>query len=145
MFAAATNGGVVTFSSTEFGFYLRLEPGDELVRCLIQFAREQEVDEAIVSGVGAVTEVELGTGGDGAREHRRVSLQEQLEACSLTGTVTLVDGEPFPCLRGSFARADYSVLGGHVYLAVCGAGMNLAVHPVGSHGSEPDSADVASN
>lgn len=135
----------MTFSSTEFGFYLRLEPGDELVRCLIQFAREQEVDEAVVSGVGAVTEVELGTGGDGAREHRRVSLNEQLEACSLTGTVTLIDGEPFPCLRGSFARADYSVLGGHVYEAVCGAGMNLAVHLVSSHCREPDRADVAPN
>jgi predicted DNA-binding protein with PD1-like motif len=118
----------VTFSHTDFGFLLKLEPGDELLRSLIQFARAQEVDAAIITGIGSVSEAEIGAGGGREREHRRRTLMEPLEACSLTGTVTLVDGEPFPHLHGTFARADHSLLGGHVYQAVCAAGLEIAVH-----------------
>jgi uncharacterized protein len=117
----------VTFATTDFGYLIYLEPGDELLRCLIQFAREQEVDTAIVSGLGSVSELELGTGGSRDREHRRSTLQEPLEICSLTGTLTLVDGEPFPHLHGSFARQDHSLVGGHIYQAVCAMGAELAL------------------
>lgn len=138
----------MTFSSTESGYFILLEPGDELIRCLIQFAREHELDAAVVTGHGAVTEVELGSGGDQQREHRRSRVTEPLEACSLTGTVTLLDGEPFPHLHGSFARPDYSVLGGQVYLAVCGTRLEIVMRVIGAvpdrglqHGPGP--ADVA--
>ena len=117
----------MTFAVTDFGYILSLEPGDELIRGLIQFAREQEVDAAVLTGIGAVTEVELGAGGLRERDHRRTAVSEPLEACSLTGTLTLVDGEPFPHLHGCFARHDHSVIGGHVYLAICGGGIEVAV------------------
>jgi uncharacterized protein len=117
----------VTFATTEFGYLVYLDPGDEVVRCLIQFAREQEVDCALVTGLGAVAELELGAGGGRDREHRRSHLHEPLEICSLTGTLTLVDGEPFPHLHGSFARRDHSLVGGHIYQAVCATGAELAV------------------
>ena len=44
----------MTFSYTDFGYILVLEPGDEVVRCLIQFAREYEIENAVLSGVGSV-------------------------------------------------------------------------------------------
>jgi uncharacterized protein len=128
IFAAAIgHGGGVTSTSTDFGFLLTLQPGDEVVRCLIQFARAQEVDAAVVSGIGSISEAELGAGGSRGREHRRRTVAEPLEACSITGTVTLVDGEPFPHLHGTFARADHSLLGGHVYQAVCATSVELAI------------------
>jgi predicted DNA-binding protein with PD1-like motif len=117
----------VTFATTDFGYLVFLEPGDELLRCLIQFARDQEIEAAVVTGLGGVTELELGTGAARDREQRLNTLRESLEICSLTGTLTLVDGEPFPHLHGSFARRDYSVIGGHVYQAVCATTAELAV------------------
>jgi len=117
----------LTSATTDFGYILLLEPGEDLIRSLIQFAREQEVDAAVVTGIGAVAEVELGAGGLRERDQRRQLITEPLEACSLTGSVTLVDGEPFPHLHGTFARADHSVIGGHVYLALCGGGLEIAV------------------
>jgi uncharacterized protein len=127
----------VTFASTDFGFILVLEPGDELVRCLIQFAREHEVESAVLTGIGSTVEVELGVGRSRSHERRRV-LSEPLEARSLTGTVTLLDGEPFPHLHGTFARADASVVGGHVYQAVCGSTFQLAVRVSGEPPSGRD-------
>jgi uncharacterized protein len=117
----------VTFASTDFGFILSLEPGDELVRCLIQFAREQEVESAALTGMGSTVEVELGVGGGRSSEQQRRVLSEPLQACSLTGIVTLLDGEPFPRLYGTFARADASVVGGPVYQAVCGSTLQLTI------------------
>lgn len=117
----------MTSTPTEFGYLLLLEPGDEVVRCLIQFARAQEVDAAVVNGIGSVSEAELGAGSGRERDHRRRTVAEPLEACSLTGTVTLVDGEPFPHLHGTFARADHSLLGGHVYQAVCSTSVELVL------------------
>lgn len=122
----------MTFSHTDFGYMLALEPGDEVVRCLIQFAREYEIDSAVLSGVGTVSEVELGSGGGRERQPRRTHLAEPLETCSLTGALTLVDGEPFPHLHGSFARTDATVLGGHVYQAVCATALQLAVQVTGA-------------
>jgi uncharacterized protein len=127
IFAAAPDGGFVTFSSTESGYFITLQPGDELVRCLIQFARDQEIDMAMITGAGSISEVELGTGSAGRRDQRRSRFAEPLEACALTGTLTLVDGEPFPRLFGSFARLDNTMLGGHIFQAVCGAGAEVLV------------------
>jgi uncharacterized protein len=117
----------VTFHPTDFGYILDLEPGDELVRCLIQFAREQEVETAVLAGTGSATEVELGTGAVPEADPQRRVLREPLEACSLNGTVTLLDGEPFPYVHGTFARADATVVGGRIYQAVCGGGFQLVV------------------
>ena len=128
--AAALHGGMVTFTTTDFGYFVRLEPGDELIRSLIRFAREQEVDAALLTGIGSLAEVELGVGGGRDRLHRRSHLAEPLEACSLTGTLTLVDGEPFPHLHGSFARADHTLIGGHVYEAVASTVVELAVQMI---------------
>jgi uncharacterized protein len=126
----------VTFSSTEFGYLLSLEPGDELIRCLIQFAREQEIDAAVLSGIGSLSELEIGAEVRRGRDQPRRLLEEPLETCSLNGTLTLVDGEPFPHLHGSFARQDLTVIGGHVFLAVCASAVDLAVHvctPLAAH------------
>lgn len=116
----------MTYSTTDYGYNIILDAGDEVIRCLIQFAREEEVDTAFVSGIGSVSEVELGTGAAG-RNERRGRLAGPLETCSLTGTLTLVDGQPFPHLHGSFARQDYSLVGGHVYQAVCATRLELAI------------------
>lgn len=117
----------MTFATTDFGYFVRLEPGDELICSLIQLAREQEVDAALLTAVGSLTEVELGSGTGRDRLHARTRLTEPLDACSITGTLKLVDGEPFPHLHGSFARADHSVIGGHIYQAVSGSGVDIAL------------------
>jgi uncharacterized protein len=124
------SGGSVTFSSTDFGYILDLEPGDELVRCLIQFARDQEVESAVLVGTGSAAEVELGTSAGHETAPQRRVLREPLEASSLNGTVTLLDGEPFPCVHGTFARVDATVVGGRVFQAVCGGGFQLVVRLV---------------
>jgi uncharacterized protein len=117
----------VTFCTTEYGFILSLDPGDEVINCLIRFARQRDIDHASIAGAGALGEVELGSPPGSTSGQRRL-LNGPLEARSLTGTLTLLDGQPFPHLRGAFVRPDGSVAGGHVYQAVCREGLELAIH-----------------
>ncbi|HEX6306998.1 MAG TPA: PPC domain-containing DNA-binding protein [Longimicrobiales bacterium] len=112
-------------SYTDFGFVLILEPGDDVVRCLIQFARDHEIEAALVTGTGTISEIEMG--GADASPDRRTRITLPHGACSLHGSISLVDGEPYPELRGVLTRADCSLLGGRVYQAVCAGRVEIVV------------------
>lgn len=118
----------MTSCTTEYGFILSLDTGDEVINCLIRFARQRDIDHAVVAGTGRMDEVELGCPPGHGPGRRRRLLNEPLEARSLTGTLTLLDGQPFPRLYGAFVRSDGSVAGGHVYQAVCREALDLAIH-----------------
>jgi hypothetical protein len=105
-----------------------LEPGDELIRSLIRFARQQDVDAAAVYGIGSVRDVELGFYRSAASEYVRRRFEEPLETCSIIGNISLLDGEPFPHVHGTFARADFTAIGGHIFEAVCSVTLELSVH-----------------
>ncbi|HEX7088867.1 MAG TPA: PPC domain-containing DNA-binding protein [Longimicrobiales bacterium] len=113
---------------TSFGYVLALEPGDELIRSLIAFARNEDVDGAALTGLGSVRGVELGFYHLDRQEYGRLHLDEPLEVCALAGNLALLDGEPFPHVHGIFGRPDGSTLGGHVFEAVCSVTLELAVH-----------------
>src|SRR6185369_7658603 len=110
------------------GYIVVLEKGDELVRSLIAFARQYDVDSATLIGFGAVTEVELAAS-IGRVTERRIRFRGPLEICALQGTIGLLDGEPFPHVHGSFSRADCTTIGGHICEAVCAGILELIVQP----------------
>jgi uncharacterized protein len=116
------------YRETPFGFVVVLEPGDELIHSLIRFARQEDLEAGSVIGIGAVRAVELGFYDTVRCEYDRRRFDEALEACSLIGNIGLVDGEPFPHVHGTFGRADFSTLGGHVFEAVCAVTVELSVH-----------------
>jgi uncharacterized protein len=112
----------VQYTATPFGYIMVLDPGEELITSLIRIARHEDIDGAALAGIGTVRDVELGfyhlrSPDDGGYE--RHVFDEPLAACSLTGTISLVDGEPFPHVHGVFGRPDCTTLGGHVFGAVC--------------------------
>lgn len=116
------------YRETPFGFIVVLEPGDELIHSLIRFARQQDLDAGSVIGIGAVRAVELGFYDTVRCEYDRRRFDESLEAVSLVGNLGLVDGEPFPHVHGTFGRADFSVIGGHVFEAICAVTLELGIH-----------------
>lgn len=115
------------FERASFGYVVALEPGEELIRSLIRFARREEVEAGALTGLGAVRGVELGFYDLARQAYERRRLDEELEACALVGNLALVDGEPFPHVHGVFGRRDCTVVGGHVFEAVCSVTLELAV------------------
>lgn len=113
---------------TPFGFMLVLEPGDELIRSLTALARQEDIDGATISGSGRVRELEIGFFDPLKNGFHRRCFREHLEMCSLTGTLPLLDGEPFPQLHGIFSRNDFTTIGGQVFEAICGELVEIGVY-----------------
>jgi uncharacterized protein len=119
---------VVQAQKTPFGFMVVLDPGDELIRSLTALARQEDIDGATISGAGRVRELDLGVYDPLAADHHRKNFQDHFEMCSLTGSLALLDGEPFPQLHGVFSRTDFSIIGGQIFEAVCAESMEVAIY-----------------
>ena len=94
--------------------------GEELMAGLDEFAREQELAGAWVDIVGGAAGATLGFYDPTAREYRWQEFTEPLEITGLHGNLSWVDGRPAWHVHGTFSRADYSVLGGHVKKCLIG-------------------------
>ena len=86
------------------------------------------MDAAAVYGIGSVRDIELGFYEPVRTEYKRRRFEEPLEACALIGNVSLLDGEPFPHVHGTFARGDFTTVGGHIFEAICSVTLELSVH-----------------
>lgn len=100
--------------SDESTFALVLDTGDEVMTCLLEFAREQGLSAAHFTAIGAFESVVLGYFDWQARDYRRIPLDEQVEVVSLLGDVALQDGEPRLHAHAVVGRADGTAWGGHL-------------------------------
>jgi uncharacterized protein len=118
----------VQAEKTPFGFILILEPGDEVIRSVTALARQEDIDGAAITGSGRVRELELGFYDPIEGDYKRRCFRDHLELCSLTGTIPLLDGQPYPQLHGVFGRSDFSTMGGLIFEAVCGEVIEIGVY-----------------
>lgn len=103
---------------TDHGWLLRLDRGEEILESLRTFAREHAIGCALVSGIGAVGETELGFFTPATRTYDRHTLQGDHEILSLSGNLSVMDGEPFPHCHLIVCGPDLVARGGHLFRGV---------------------------
>ena len=91
-----------------------LDTGDEVVGALGQFVREQEVEAASVTAIGAFRRAILGYFQWETKQYKQISVEEQVEVLSLIGDVAVADQGPTLHLHAVLGKADGSVVGGHL-------------------------------
>jgi hypothetical protein len=94
-----------------------LDTGDEVIESLIRFVREQEVEAASITAIGAFTDAVLGYFDWQTKQYRRIPVTEQVEVLSVLGDVAVSEGQPTLHVHAVLGRADGSVLGGHLLAA----------------------------
>ena len=98
----------IVFASSVTAHALRLEPGDDLRVSLIQYCAQANLSATtVLSCVGSLSEMRLRLAGADAF----LDLEESLEIVSLVGTICADADHHLHC---AVARADGSVLGGHI-------------------------------
>ena len=102
------------FDAASGTYLLVLHKGEELMRALDEFAVAQDLRGAWVDIVGGASGATLGYYDPVAKAYEWRSFDEDLEITGLHGNLALVDGVPMWHVHGTFSRADFSVLGGHV-------------------------------
>jgi predicted DNA-binding protein with PD1-like motif len=93
---------------------LVFDKGDEVMAGLLRFASEQEITAAHFTAIGAFSDVTLGFLDPESKEYEPIELDEQVEAVSLVGDVTLEDDEPRIHVHVVVGKRDGSAHGGHL-------------------------------
>ena len=91
-----------------------LDTADEVVDTLGRFVREQEVEAASVTAIGAFRRALLGYFQWDTKEYKKISVEEQVEVLSLLGDVAVGDQGPTLHLHAVLGKSDGSVVGGHL-------------------------------
>jgi predicted DNA-binding protein with PD1-like motif len=99
-------------------FILVFATGDELAEGLLQFAQQQRLSASSFRAIGALSSVRLGWLNWESKQYEpSVALDEQMELCSLTGDVALLDGRPVVHAHAVIAKKDGTAHGGHLLQA----------------------------
>ena len=91
-----------------------LDTGDEVIGELGKFVREQEVEAASLTAIGAFSRAVLGYFRWESKQYKKIPVGEQVEVLSLLGDVAVGDQGPTLHLHAVLGKADGSVVGGHL-------------------------------
>jgi len=95
-------------------YAVALETGDEALGSLQDFIREQEVEAASLTAIGAFRSAVLGYFDWQTKQYRRIAVDEQVEVLSLIGDVAVAEGVPTLHVHAVLGKADGSTVGGHL-------------------------------
>ncbi|WP_202319755.1 PPC domain-containing DNA-binding protein [Archaeoglobus neptunius] len=98
------------------GLFLRLDYGRGIVEQLSSFLEEKNIQTALISGIGAVRNAEIGYYDQNRKEYVKRKIDMPMEILSLTGNVSLKDGKPFPHIHVVLG-VDGDIYGGHLFEA----------------------------
>ncbi|MBV9586257.1 MAG: DNA-binding protein [Alphaproteobacteria bacterium] len=91
-----------------------LSKGDEAMQSLQQFVREQKIDTAALTAIGAFERAVIGYFDWDQKDYKRIPVEEQVEVLSLVGDVAESKGEPALHIHAVLGKSDGSVVGGHL-------------------------------
>ncbi len=105
----------LTFSS---GILIKLERGEEVTAALQGFLAENQIAAGTITGLGGVSNAELGFYDLASRIYQRTTIAGNLELVSYQGNITVVDGAPFIHAHALVSGPDYRPYAGHFFSAV---------------------------
>jgi uncharacterized protein len=94
-----------------------LDTGDEVAAELAKFVRQNEVEAASVTGIGAFHDALLGYFDWETKQYKQIAVDEQVEVLSLLGDVAVAAEGPSLHLHAVLGKADGSAVGGHLLAA----------------------------
>src|ERR1700745_4070185 len=95
-------------------YAVALDTGDEVIGELGKFVRDQEVEAASLTAIGAFNRAVLGYFQWEIKQYKKIAVDEQVEVFSLLGDVAVGDQGPTLHLHAVLGKSDGSVVGGHL-------------------------------
>jgi predicted DNA-binding protein with PD1-like motif len=102
----------------ERSYAVVLATGEEPIECLTRFARDEKLDCARFTAIGAFSDAVLAFFDVHTREYQHLPIEQQTEVLSIVGDVALgPDGKPQLHAHAVLGRRDGSTFGGHLIRA----------------------------
>ena len=102
------------YTRYENTYVIRLDKGEELVRCLADFCAKEHISYGSVSGIGACDRVLIGIYDVQEQLFHEKEFNETMEIVNMTGNISRTNHGPYLHLHISLAREDLSLIGGHL-------------------------------
>jgi len=102
-------------------YFISLDPGDEINSSFEKIAKTEGIQSAWISGIGALTNMEMGYYDIETKSYIRKEYSEDYELTSLSGNITLKDGEVYSHTHITFSDREFNVFGGHLFSGVISA------------------------
>jgi uncharacterized protein len=99
---------------SEKTFILIFEKGDEVMKELSKFAKQNELAASRFTAIGAFSDLILGYFDWEKKGYKKIPLQEQVEVLSLVGNITLKGDEPKVHAHVVVGKSDGRAYGGHL-------------------------------
>ena len=114
-----------TFEDTIF---VRLDKGDEIVKSLLEVAKNEGVTLASVSGIGATDDFEVGVFDLERSDYDHFRFGGNHEIVALVGNLTTKDGAPYIHLHITCAGEGGRIVGGHLFQAKVSLTAEIFLH-----------------
>lgn len=100
----------------QFGnkYFIRINPNQPIVSTLKEFCKARKITLGTISGLGSLKSVTLGFFDPKTKKYQEKTFEDFLEMASLTGNITMKDGEPVLHLHTVVAGDNYKALAGHM-------------------------------
>lgn len=108
---------ILNQSAQETTYAVIFGAGDEVFSGLTQFAEENHIVAARVTGIGAVRSATLGWFDPQRKTYRRISIDRQSEVLSLLGDIAIYQGKPVVHAHMVVGFPDGTAHGGHLLQA----------------------------
>lgn len=119
----------MTYSFDGYNYWIRLDWGESLARCLDIFMKETKIEGAWVSGLGGALGMTLGFYDLEKKAYEWRTFEGLHEVLSLQGNLAKNEaGEVMFHLHGTFGDSDFQSIGGHVKDLTAAATLELFVH-----------------
>ena len=104
----------MNFQRFDHRYQLRFMSGERFIVTLLDFCRAEGIGYAALSGLGAVSSVDLAYFNDATRQYETHPIADQLEVIGLTGNITIKDRAPLAHVHATFGDKNLAVRGGHI-------------------------------
>ncbi len=110
-------------------YMMRLDPGDEVIASLRQFASEESVTAGYITGLGSTQSAVMSWLDPESGEYLKRKLDEPMEVSNLTGSISIAadDGRPFVHLHAVLSPRELLAYSGHIHEARTGAVMEIFI------------------
>ncbi len=115
------------YYKTENVYFVRLEIGEEVITCLTQLCKQEDIRLGSVNAIGAVSHAVTGLYNVAERKYYSTRLEGPLEIVSLMGNISRKEGEVYIHTHASFSDLSCTVRGGHLTQAVVSATCEMVV------------------
>ncbi|MEC8705815.1 MAG: PPC domain-containing DNA-binding protein [Candidatus Neomarinimicrobiota bacterium] len=96
-------------------YIISVEQNESVMETLTEFCKEIAIKNGQLSGIGAISNIEIGAYDLGTQEYTRTLFKDTWELVSFQGNILLKDNEPFVHAHVTISNHQFETRGGHLF------------------------------